>query len=134
MYEGWTVPIDYDPLLAKLIGYGSDREQAISRLVRALNEYFVGGIKTNLSLFRRILRDPEFHAGNVDTGYLDRLLKTPPPEVKKEDTEVAAIAAGIFAMLEPVPGGNDKGTNGSAKKVATGNSWKQAARVEALRR
>ena len=46
MYEGWTVPIDYDPLLAKLIGYGTDRAQATSRLVRALNEYFVGGIKT----------------------------------------------------------------------------------------
>ncbi|HLW88221.1 MAG TPA: acetyl-CoA carboxylase biotin carboxylase subunit, partial [Terriglobales bacterium] len=57
MYEGWTVPIEYDPLLAKLIGYGSDRTQAISRLVRAMHEYFVGGIKTNISLFQRILRD-----------------------------------------------------------------------------
>src|SRR6201984_943818 len=77
MYEGWTVPMDYDPLLAKLIGYGSDRAQATSRLVRALNEYFVGGIKTNISLFRRILNDPEFQAGRFDTGYLDRLLKEP---------------------------------------------------------
>jgi len=51
MYEGWNVPIDYDPLLAKLIGYGSDRDQAISRLTRALSEYFVGGIKTNISCF-----------------------------------------------------------------------------------
>src|ERR1019366_1815141 len=50
MYEGWTVPMDYDPLLAKLIGYGTDRDQAIGRLTRALNEYFVGGIKTNISL------------------------------------------------------------------------------------
>ena len=77
MYEGWTVPIDYDPLLAKLIGYGTDREQATARLVRALNEYFVGGIKTNISLFRRILSDPEFIAGRLDTGYLDRLLAQP---------------------------------------------------------
>src|SRR5580698_6700586 len=61
MYEDWTVPIDYDPLLAKLIGYGTDREQAIARLTLALDEYFVGGIKTNISLFRRILRDKEFH-------------------------------------------------------------------------
>ncbi len=49
MYEGWNVPIDYDPLLAKLIGYGATREEAISRLQRALYEYFVGGIKTNIS-------------------------------------------------------------------------------------
>src|ERR1700752_112188 len=74
MYEGWTVPMDYDPLLAKLIGYGTDREQAISRLTRALSEYFVGGIKTNISLFRRILSDPDFRAAKIDTGYLDRLL------------------------------------------------------------
>jgi len=85
MYEGWTVPIDYDPLLAKLIGYGTDRPQAISRLVRALHEYFVGGIKTNISLFRRILTDADFQAGRLDTGYLDRLLKSKPPEEKGED-------------------------------------------------
>src|SRR5215469_16027599 len=75
MYEGWTVPMDYDPLLAKLIGYGTDREQAISRLTRALNEYFVGGIKTNIPLFRRILRRPNFRAAKLDTGFLDRMFK-----------------------------------------------------------
>src|SRR5262249_12813464 len=74
MYEGWNVPIEYYPLLAKLIGYGSDRKQATARLVRALNEYFVGGIKTNISLFRRVLNDEEFQQGRVDTGFLDRLL------------------------------------------------------------
>src|SRR6201998_540750 len=79
-YEGWTVPIDYDPLLAKLIGYGADREQAASRLRRALNEYFVGGIKTNISLFRRILSDPDFCAGKLDTGFLDRMLAKPAEE------------------------------------------------------
>ncbi len=88
------MPIDYDPLLAKLIGYGSDRQQAISRLERALHEYFVGGIKTNLSLFRRILSDADFKAGRFDTGYLDRLLKSPAPKGQQEDSDVAAIAAG----------------------------------------
>src|SRR5207237_2469421 len=74
MYEGWTVPMDYDPLLAKLIGYGADRDQAMGRLTRALDEYFVGGIKTNIPLFRRILRDADFRAAKLDTGFLDRLL------------------------------------------------------------
>ncbi len=77
MYEGWTVPIDYDPLLAKIVGYGETRDDAINRLRRALYEYFVGGIKTNISLFRRILLDPDFCAGKLDTGFLDRLLATP---------------------------------------------------------
>src|SRR5580765_7405610 len=75
VYPGWTVPIDYDPLLAKLVGYGEDRQQAISRLARALSEYFVAGIKTNLGLFRRILADQDFQSGKIDTGYLERLLK-----------------------------------------------------------
>ena len=74
IYEGWVVPMDYDPMLSKLIAYAPTRELAIARLLRALNEYVIGGIRTNLGLFRRILRDPDFRAGRMDTGYLDRLL------------------------------------------------------------
>ena len=108
MYEGWTVPIEYDPLLAKLVGYGEDREQAINRLLRALYEYFVGGIKTNISLFRRILKDPDFQAGNIDTGFLDRLLTKPSNETDVRRPIIAAIGAAIFASMEPkatLPGG-----------------------------
>ncbi len=130
MYEGWTVPIDYDPLLAKLIGYGTDRPQAISRLVRALNEYFVGGIKTNISLFRRILSDPNFQSGKLDTGYLDRLLKTPPPEVKREDANVAAIAAGLFAVLDPEAVAS---TNGKGNTTELVSQWKKSGRNDSLR-
>src|ERR1700758_2918688 len=103
MYEGWTVPMDYDPLLAKLIGYATDRDQAIARLTRALGEYFVGGIKTNISLFRRILIHPDFRAAKLDTGFLDRLLKQKRAEAPADSaaTEVAVIAAGIFAVLGP---------------------------------
>ena len=132
MYEGWTVPIDYDPLLAKLIGYGTDREQATSRLRRALNEYFVGGIKTNISLFRRILNDEDFKAGRLDTGFLDRLLARP-VETTADDkaAEVAAIAAGLFAVLEP---GTAVTSNGNADAAGTeeASAWKKAARSEAL--
>ena len=73
IYAGWDVPLEYDPLLAKLIGYGESREQAIGRLKRALDEYVVGGVKTNLALFRQILSDPEFLAGKTDTGLIGRL-------------------------------------------------------------
>ena len=136
MYEGWTVPIDYDALLAKLIGYGSDRKQSIGRLRRALNEYFVGGIKTNISLFRRILDDSEFQAGNVDTGFLDRLLGHPLAHAEQDGRgpEIAAIAAGLFAMLESSPpvAGQSNGPARIATKLPTG-SWKAAARTDALR-
>ena len=131
MYEGWTVPIDYDPLLAKLIGYGTDRKQTIGRLIRALNEYFVGGIKTNISLFRRILNDPEFQSGRLDTGYLDRLLaKAPSAEPERSDAGIAAIAAGLFAMLDSAA----TSSNGTGVSQATpASGWKKAARLENLR-
>jgi acetyl-CoA carboxylase, biotin carboxylase subunit len=133
MYEGWTVPIDYDPLLAKLIGYGTDRTQAISRLTRALHEYFVGGIKTNISLFRRILTDPHFQAGQIDTGYLDRLLKSKALEVRGGHPEVAAMAAGLFAILDSNSAAASNGTaSSSTVDVTAVSSWKRAARAEAL--
>jgi acetyl-CoA carboxylase biotin carboxylase subunit len=139
MYEGWNVPMDYDPLLGKLIGYGSDRRQAIMRLERALYEYFVAGIKTNISLFRRILRDADFQAGELDTGYLDRLLakgdhpvtsSAPGTEIRSLEA-IAAIAAGMFAVLDPAsPVGKNGNTTGPA---SVPSSWKQQGRSEGRR-
>jgi len=130
-YEGWTVPIDYDPLLAKVIGYGTDRRQATMRLYRALSEYFVAGIKTNISLFQRILRDPDFRAAKLDTGFLDRLLAKGDAEVAARAPEpgIAAIAAGMFAVLDPA---SSPTRNGNAAAPAPSN-WKQKGRAEALR-
>ena len=138
-YEGWTVPNDYDPLIAKLIGYGSDRMQAIQRLQRAFQEYFVGGIQTNVSLFQRILADEDFQAARLDTGYLERLLAreqdsagTPPA---KDNADVAAIAAGLFAVLDAGAGSPANGLARSETDThdATPSNWKQTALREALR-
>jgi acetyl-CoA carboxylase, biotin carboxylase subunit len=136
MYEGWSVPIEYDPLLAKLISYGEDREQAINRLLRALYEYFVGGIKTNTSLFRRILKDPDFRAGKLDTGFLDRLLSKPSNETDERRPVMAAIGAAIFAQMESkaaLPGTAATGTagNGSSPPEPISN-WRRTARAEAV--
>ena len=142
MYEGWNVPMDYDPLLAKLIGYASDRPQAIMRLERALDEYFMAGIKTNISLFRRILGDTDFRAGKLDTGYLDRLLAKANPAAaslssneRKELEKIAAIAAGMFAVLDPATSASKNGNaaNESAIPAARTSNWKQTGRTEALR-
>ncbi|HZQ92568.1 MAG TPA: acetyl-CoA carboxylase biotin carboxylase subunit [Terriglobales bacterium] len=147
VYEGWTVPLDYDPLLSKLIAFGDDRASAIARLRRALDEYFIGGIRSNLSLFRRILRDPEFVAGQIDTGFLDRLLARAEGGAEREDgdlAEVAAAAAAIFSALNGsagvVPanfapqanGGPEWGARNGPVQPQKGN-WKRAAREESLR-
>jgi acetyl-CoA carboxylase biotin carboxylase subunit len=129
-----TVPMDYDPLLAKLIGYGSDRDQAMARLTRALSEYFVGGIKTNLPLFRRILDDEDFRAAKLDTGFLDRMLKRPEGKsVDSKAAEVAAIAAAMFAALGQTPGANNNSAGSSSGVDGEISKWKDASRREALR-
>jgi acetyl-CoA carboxylase biotin carboxylase subunit len=137
MYEGWTVPIDYDPMLAKLIGYGADRDEAIARLTRALDEYFVGGIKTNISLFRRILRDRDFRAAKLDTGFLDRMLgRTENKSADEASTQAAVVAAAIFAAQGTIAASASTETsNGVADggSHAADSNWKNAGRREALR-
>src|SRR5208283_2802052 len=133
MYEGWTVPIEYDPLLAKLVGYAETRDQAIDRLLRALYEYFVGGIKTNISLFRRILKDADFRAGKIDTGFLDRMLKrTEDKAVDSKSADVAAIAAGMFAELGAAVPGVSNGSGRAHEATRPASNWKSASRREAL--
>jgi acetyl-CoA carboxylase biotin carboxylase subunit len=97
VYEGWTVPLDYDPLLAKLIAWAPSRDWAIRRLDRALAEYGIGGIRTNTTFFRQLLGDPDFRAGRVTTDFLaTHELGTPPePELRAE--AAAAIAAAAIA-------------------------------------
>jgi acetyl-CoA carboxylase, biotin carboxylase subunit len=137
MYEGWTVPIDYDPMLAKLIGYGADRDQVIARLTRALDEYFVGGIKTNISLFRRILRDSDFRAAKLDTGFLDRMLsRSENRPLDEESTQAAIVAAGIFAAQGTIAANIGKETRDGMADGASStadSNWKNAGRREVLR-
>ena len=74
IYAGWTVPNEYDPMLGKLIAWGGDRREAIARMGRALEEYYASGIKTNVSLFRRILASADFQKGAIYTRWLDDFL------------------------------------------------------------
>jgi len=69
---GDEVSIYYDPMISKLAAWGRNRAEAIDRLRRALDEYAVGGIKTTLPFFREIVRDAEFIAGRLDTGFISR--------------------------------------------------------------
>jgi len=133
VYEGWRVPLDYDPMLSKLIVHAPDRAGAIARMRRALDEYFVGGIKTNLSLFRRILEHPDFVAARIDTGFLDRLLAaTPAPATGNGLSQIAAVAAALFAVNSAAGNSGRNGGTGNGEKTAS-SAWKRTARTEALR-
>jgi acetyl-CoA carboxylase biotin carboxylase subunit len=75
LYSGYTVVPFYDSLICKLIVWAPTREQAILRGRRALEELEIDGIKTSVPLHLRLLDDPNFRAGDVHTGYLERLLE-----------------------------------------------------------
>jgi acetyl-CoA carboxylase, biotin carboxylase subunit len=129
VYEGWNVPLDYDPMLSKLIAFAPDRRMAIACMERALDEYFVGGIKTNLGLFRRILQHPDFIAAKIDTGFLDRLLSQPAKsqDASEDRQRVAAIAAALFTAIQ----GTSVKSAAPAGPSAV-SSWMQAARKESV--
>ncbi|HKZ52027.1 MAG TPA: acetyl-CoA carboxylase biotin carboxylase subunit, partial [Candidatus Acidoferrales bacterium] len=105
VYEGWSVPMEYDPLLAKLVCWGSTRAEALARMRRALDEYQVGGIQTNLAFFRRLLQRPEFIRGELDTELIDRMLaekaKAAPPDSVRE---AAAVASALSEMAATTNG------------------------------
>ena len=97
VYEGWTVPIDYDPLLSKLVAWGETREVAIGRMRRALAEYRVLGIRTTLPFFARVLRHPDFLAGEFDTSFVQTAFPAARDE-REPAVEAAIVAAAIHAL------------------------------------
>ena len=104
VYEGFIVPMDYDPLLAKLAVWAGTRGAAIARMSRALDEYHVAGIRTNLSFFRRLLRDPAFRDGQLHTGFIESFLsRSQPPATPDTDLRaVVALVAAVHASTRPV--------------------------------
>ncbi len=140
VYEGWTVPMDYDPLLSKLIAWGNSREETIARLRRALEEYTVTGIKTNAGLFRRILAEPDFLRGEIHTKWLDELLQRAPIRRAslrrtKAKTDRAADAAAIAAALwQAEQQDKNSGSSSSSQESSPPSRWKQEGRRQQLDR
>jgi acetyl/propionyl-CoA carboxylase alpha subunit len=128
---GYTVPVFYDSLIAKLVAWGSSRDESVARMQRALAEYQVLGIRTTIPFFLWLVRQPEYLAGEYDTTYLDRLLASRREsfnELDAADEDVAAIAAAVDAFMRA-----GAAAAGRADAAACGGRWKQRARAEALR-
>ncbi len=107
VYDGWNVPIDYDPLLAKLIVWAETREAAVARMRRAVSEYHISGITTNLGLFSAVMSDAQFRAGMLHTGFLEEFQSRTRPRACEERETLAAIAGCVFARQtdarQPMP-------------------------------
>ena len=139
VYPGWTVPVEYDPLIAKLITWGRDRGEAIQRMRRALDEYFIAGIKTTIPFFKRLLENREFLAGELDTGLLDRLRAAAPtsdPGRAADLADIALIGAALYAAgrnSQWKGRGNGQGNASQQDSGPRTSAWKQQGRRELLR-
>ncbi len=111
IYEGAEISTFYDPMISKLVVFGATRLQAIERMRRALDEYRVGGIKTNLSFHRRVMTEPDFVAGTYDTSYIERhKAELLAPHIPDEDTlKVMLQAAAIHAVSQAEGAAQDAG-------------------------
>ncbi|HEY8368924.1 MAG TPA: acetyl-CoA carboxylase biotin carboxylase subunit [Thermodesulfobacteriota bacterium] len=127
VYEGFTVPIHYDPLISKVSTWGPTRDIAIDRMRRALREYVIGGITTNIPFHLAVLDEPEFRAGRVDTGYIARVFGDRPAPRPGPDADLAAALAAAAAALD----GARNGQASCASAAASGgrpSPWRLALR------
>jgi len=109
VYAGWTVPLEYDPLLAKLCVWSDTRDSAIERLRRALAEYRVLGITTNLRMFSRLMADRAWRAGELHTGLLDEFQKRQTPHPPEPHARIAAMLAATHAGRKSVASPSQNG-------------------------
>ncbi len=95
--QGMAIPIFYDPMIAKLVVWGRDRNEAIDRMCRAVDEYKIQGIQTTLAFGKWAVRQPAFVEGKFDTGFIGKYFK---PEYLKQETEAEQeIAAALGSVL-----------------------------------
>jgi acetyl-CoA carboxylase, biotin carboxylase subunit len=99
-YAGMAVPLYYDPLLAKLIVWGSDREEAVRRLARALDEYTIAGVRTTLGFARWLVRQPRFLAGDFSTDFVAEAWH-PEQEVAAADARTPGVNGAVPPALDP---------------------------------
>ena len=137
----------YDPLIAKLVTWGADRDEAIARMRRALAEYRIQGVTTTIPFHQRVMDDEQFAAADIDTGYVDRRFPELPPrgperaaggrDVGRSSVEVAAVVAAVLGqrpalvrLLDRAPAGG-----AAAQEVGrkVGDPWPAAARRDARR-
>jgi acetyl-CoA carboxylase biotin carboxylase subunit len=124
-YEGAEIPVHYDPMISKLVVWGEDRARALARMRRALDEYQVRGIETNLAFHRRCVRQAAFIAGEYDTGFIGRHAKELAPQAGEAERAAALIAVALDATTTAAPA-PAQGTRSGATTELSG--WRRQLR------
>jgi acetyl-CoA carboxylase biotin carboxylase subunit len=134
VYSGWTVPADYDPLLAKLIASGASRTEVIARLQRGLSEFQITGIRTNTVLFEKILADAAFQEGAIHTRWLDeRLASLLPAHVSDAESPSEALEIKV-AMIAAVLWHVGQAKSANEEPARSVSRWRDDGRREQISR
>lgn len=126
VYQGYEVPIYYDPMISKLTTWGADREEAIQRMARALGEYKIGGIRTNLSFHRKLMENEAFRLADMDTAFIERHPELLEIDSERQALDMALVAAAIFHSRKQ----HDQDNSSQDKEDI--NLWKQHARFSGM--
>ncbi|TDB65836.1 acetyl-CoA carboxylase biotin carboxylase subunit [Arundinibacter roseus] len=119
--EGMEIPIHYDPMIAKLISYGQTREEAIQKMIRAIDEYQISGVQTTLPFCRFVLHHEAFRSGQFDTHFVANYF-SPEKLTSPIDTPTQHVAALVMAHLLTAP---QKPVTAVSAVDAAGSQWKK---------
>jgi acetyl-CoA carboxylase biotin carboxylase subunit len=124
-YAGYTVPVFYDPLIAKLIAWGRDRGESIARMARALDELRIDGLTTSVSFHRKVMDNAAFIEGNLHTAFLDEHPDLLTPSDDPWLNEIAVVAASVahFRHVE-----ESSARASTARQGGSTSAWKWSAR------
>lgn len=129
VYSGYDIPIYYDPMIAKVVTWGQTREEAINRMKRALIEFTLTGVKSNIVLHQSILKADKFLDGSYTTQFCEKDLIINQPDLFKHiDDKVFLIAAAIASYKQ-----RESKIDNSQVKLETYSRWKQVSRRHAMR-
>ena len=124
--QGMDIPVFYDPMIAKLITYGKDRDEARLRMIRAIDEYELTGIETTLPFCRFVMEHQAFISGQFNTKFVEKYFK--PEKLSPQPTaEIEAIAAVFAAQLQERQKGQQNGSGTTAPQQNT-SKWKERGR------
>ncbi len=125
-YPGYEVPIYYDPMIAKVITWGDTREEAIERMQRALSEFILTGIKTNIVLHRTILDHPKFRDGTYTTQFIEKNFEVIEPQIFK------TIEDPVFLISAAIEAYKDRKSK-DVRNLNIVSNWKRLGRKMVLR-
>jgi acetyl-CoA carboxylase biotin carboxylase subunit len=125
VYEGYEIPIYYDPMISKLIVWGKTRDEAIRRMKRALYEYKITGVKTSIKYLEKIMKTPDFIEGKYDTHFIENNKELLSKDNACDDCEDMVIIAAFIDYLDKI----SKSQENKKEFVPAQSRWKKISYV-----